>query len=256
MESAMDAVAIIPARYGSTRFPGKPLIDLEGLPMICRVVRRVRKARLVSRVIVATDDERIADAVLQDGGEAVLTPSDLPSGSDRVFYASRNIDCGILANVQGDEPLIDPRQVDQAVRLLLDDGRAEVGTLVRKMTDPGQIQNPNVVKVVLDTDGRALYFSRSPIPFLRDCVPGVPCTETHTYFSHIGLYVYRKSFLKRYVKWKQTPLEKAERLEQLRILENGTAIKTAATEFESVCVDTPGDAEKVRSLIRSGKYTD
>jgi len=251
----MDAVAIIPARYSSSRFPGKPLIDLEGLPMICRVVRRVRKARLVSRVIVATDDARIADAVREDGGEAVMTPSDLPSGSDRVFYASRDIDCGILANVQGDEPLIDPRQVDQAVRLLLEDSSAEVGTLVRKLTDPEQIQNPNVVKVVLDSDGHALYFSRSPIPFLRDGhrVPGI---GDPPYFSHIGLYVYRKSFLGRYSEWKQTPLEKAESLEQLRILENGADIKTAVTEYESVCVDTPGDAERVRSIIRSGKYAD
>jgi len=255
MEPGMDVVAIIPARYGSSRFPGKPLIDLEGLPMICRVARRVRKARLVSRVIVATDDARIADAVQEDGGQAVMTPSDLPSGSDRIFYASRDIDCGILVNVQGDEPLIDPRQVDQAVRLLLEDSRAEVGTLVRRMTDPGQIQNPNVVKVVLDREGHALYFSRSPIPFLRDGFPGTD-TGNPPFFCHIGLYVYRKSFLERYGKWKQTPLEKAECLEQLRILENGADIKTAVTEYESVCVDTPGDAERVRSLIRSGKYTD
>ncbi|MBN1892855.1 3-deoxy-manno-octulosonate cytidylyltransferase [bacterium] len=252
----MDVVAIIPARYGSSRFPGKPLIDLEGVPMICRVVRRVRKARLVSRVIVATDDERISDAVRKDGGEAVMTPPGLPSGSDRVFFAARDMDCDILANVQGDEPLIDPRQVDQAVRLLLDDSEAEVGTLVRKMTDTTRILNPNTVKVVLDKDGRALYFSRSPIPFFRDAVPGGPQTDHPVYYMHIGLYVYRKSFLARYAQWEQTPLERAERLEQLRILENGASIRTAETAYESICVDTPADAEQVRSMIRSGKEKD
>jgi 3-deoxy-manno-octulosonate cytidylyltransferase (CMP-KDO synthetase) len=245
MKSGEHIVAVIPARYGSTRLPGKPLIDLCGKPMIQRVYERTYQARLVDRVIVATDDERIAAVVRQFGGEAVMTPSDLRSGSDRSAFAVRRIpEASIVVNVQGDEPLIEPKMIDEAVQPLLDDAGILAGTLVRHTESAEELLNPNIVKAVLDAEGFALYFSRSPIPHNRDG------RHSYPFFKHIGLYVFRREFLLQFCEWPETPLERMEKLEQLRILEHGCKIKATVTEYDSVPVDTPEDVEKVCRLLK------
>lgn len=238
-------VAIIPARYGSTRLPAKPLVDLAGKPMIQHVYERTKKAKLIDRVIVATDDDRILGVVKRFGGEAMMTPSDLRSGSDRVAYAATNLrQASIIVNVQGDEPLVEPAMIDEAVQPLVDDETIDVGTLVKRIEDDDEMVNPNIVKAVLDNNGLVLYFSRSLIPFNREG------SVDETYYKHIGLYVFRSDFLKIYASLRETPLERAEKLEQLRILEHGYKIKSTVTKFDSIPVDTREDAEKVRAMLQ------
>jgi 3-deoxy-manno-octulosonate cytidylyltransferase (CMP-KDO synthetase) len=244
-----SAIGVIPARYGSSRFPGKPLIDLAGKPMIRHVAERAAKARSLGRVIVATDDERIYEAATASGVEALMTPSDVPSGTDRTALVAEKMDAEIFVNIQGDEPLIEPDEIDSVVGILLDDPRADAGTLVKKLDRLEDLVSPHTAKVVLDQAGYALYFSRNPIPHLRDVEDPEAGIRGHVYWKHIGIYSYRREFLLQYSRWGPTPLERAEKLEQLRILEKGHKIKTAETRFESVCVDTPEDAERVRSLL-------
>lgn len=240
-----QVVAIIPARYGSIRLPGKPLIDLCGKPMIQHVVEQTRQAKYVEQIIVATDDDRIANAVRNFGGNAIMTPSELRSGSDRIAYVARTLDsAAIIVNVQGDEPLIDPTMIDEAVSPLLADTTIEVGTLARRIDAQADIHNPGVVKVVVDAQGFALYFSRSPIPFVRD-----GSSEDYPMLQHIGLYVFRRDFLMQYSSWPESSLEQAEKLEQLRILENGHRIKVALTRLSSIPVDTAEDVETVRRIL-------
>jgi 3-deoxy-manno-octulosonate cytidylyltransferase (CMP-KDO synthetase) len=242
-------VAVIPARYGSTRFPAKPLAEIAGKPMIRHVYERASQAHLVTRVVVATDDERIASVVMGFGGQAVMTPVAMRTGTDRVAYVARSLaGARIIVNVQGDEPLIEPAMIDEAVGILQDDESVSVGTLVKTISDAADLTNPNVVKVVLDAKGSCLYFSRSPIPFGRDVDEGAWLGH-HIYYKHIGLYVFRRSFLLGYPDMQQTPLERAEKLEQLRILEHGERIRAAVTTHESIPVDTIEDLERVRSLI-------
>lgn len=244
-------IVIIPARFGSERLPGKPLAQLAGRPMIQHVVERARQSRLVHDVIVATDDTRIADAVGAFGGTAVMTPTDITSGTDRIaFVASTIPDATIVVNVQGDEPLIEPALIDDTIRPLHEDPAVMVATPVRAIVDQADLVNPAVPKVVLDRNGNCLYFSRSPIPFLRD-VPPSEWTSRHEYYKHIGLYVFRRDFLLRYADFSQTPLERAEKLEQLRILEHGLPIRGVVTTFDSVPVDTPADLDRVRSIIET-----
>ena len=241
-------VVIIPARFGSTRLPGKPLAEIAGKPMIQHVYERAQRAQLVHDVIVATDDLRIITAVEKFGGRAVITPPDAPSGSDRIAHvASRLPDAEIIVNVQGDEPFLPPAMIDEAIRPLHADPQVRVGTLARRIEDAVTLQDPAVVKVVLDSNGNALYFSRSPIPFGRDMtmtelLAGIPV------YRHIGLYVYRREFLLHYTRLAQTPLEQAEKLEQLRILEHGYPIRVAVTTHHSIAVDTPSDLERARAL--------
>jgi 3-deoxy-manno-octulosonate cytidylyltransferase (CMP-KDO synthetase) len=243
-------VAIIPARYGSTRLPGKPLINLAGKSMVQHIYERTRRARLVKRVLVATDDHRVVDAVQQFGGEAVMTPSALASGSDRVaFVANSLIDATIIANVQGDEPLLEPEMIDQAIQVLIDDPTADVGTLVKWSESAEEFLNPNVVKVVLDQRRFALYFSRAPIPFHRDG------RAFDGFYKHIGLYVYRREFLLTYASLPETDLERYERLEQLRILQHGFKIKVAVTDHDSIPVDTPDDVERVSARLEASIRT-
>lgn len=244
-----QVVAIIPSRYGSTRLPAKPLVDLCGAPMVQRVVEQARKARLVDRVIVATDHDAIAAVVRGFGGEAVMTSPDLPSGSDRIAAVAKGITADIIVNVQGDEPLVDPEMIDQAIEPLLSDASILSGTVVRPISDAEDITNPNVVKAVLDAQGFALYFSRSPIPFLRDADPSAWHTR-HRYYKHFGLYVYRRPFLLEYASWPPTPLELSEKLEQLRILERGHRMKAAITAHDSIPVDTAADADRVRAILQ------
>ena len=236
----MSVLAIIPARYASTRFPGKPLAAIAGKPMIQHVYERTLKADSVSRVIVATDDERIRAAVVDFGGEVVMTRADHPSGTDRLAEVAAGLDADLIVNVQGDEPLIDPLMIDQAVKPLLADPTIEMGTLKSLIKDEEDYLNPNIVKVVTDRDGFALYFSRSPMPYLREAdFASVPL------FKHVGLYVYRRDFLLKYPHLSETDLEKAEKLEQLRALEHGYRIYVATTDCESIGVDVPADLEKV-----------
>jgi 3-deoxy-manno-octulosonate cytidylyltransferase (CMP-KDO synthetase) len=252
MTSNPNTVGIIPARYASTRLPVKPLVDLCGKPMIQHVFERAASARLVSRIIVATDHEDIVAAVRRFGGEAVMTPSDMRSGSDRVACVARRLsDAEIIINIQGDEPLLAPEMMDQTVRPLLDDSSVLVTTPIKRITSMEDVTNPSVVKVVVDTNGDALYFSRSPIPHCRD---GAGSREgehevRQEYFKHIGVYAFRRDFLLEFASWDESVLERAERLEQLRILERGYRIRTVETEFDCVSVDTPSDAERVRQIM-------
>ena len=241
-------VAIIPARYDSSRLPGKPLADIGGTPMIVRVMRRAALATLVDDVLVATDDQRIADAVTAHGGKAVMTPAGIASGSDRIALAARSMaGVEIIVNIQGDEPLIPPAMIDEAIAPLLRDQGINVGTLVRRITTVAELQNPGIPKVTLDARGRCLYFSRSPIPYGRDCGPEELIARWPVY-RHIGLYVFRREFLLAFAAMPPTPLERAEKLEQLRILEHGHAIYAVVTEHDSIAVDTPDDLERVRRL--------
>ncbi len=242
-------VAVIPARYASNRLPGKPLADINGKPMIQHVVERARMAQRVDDVIVATDDQRIMDAVQAFGGTAVMTPADCPSGSDRIALVARGLaGTEIIVNVQGDEPVIPPSMIDEAVAPLLADPSLPVGTLVTRLRTAEELLDPNTVKAVLDSRGRCLYFSRSPIPYGRDLTPAA-LLERCPVYRHIGMYVYRRDFLMQYADLEQTPLEQAEKLEQLRILEHGYAIHAAVTTGTSIAVDTPADLDRVRALI-------
>ena len=248
----MRAVAIIPARYNAQRLPAKPLADIGGKPMIQHVFEQASKARRVSKVIVATDDERIAVAVKAFGGDVVMTSPDLQSGTDRVAAAAKTLaNADIVVNVQGDEPLIEPEMIDEAVAVVAD-GTAQVGTLVKQINREADLFNPNIVKVAMGKDGNCLYFSRSPIPFGRD-KPQHEWLNLQAYYKHIGLYVFRREFLLRYTTLEQTPLERTEKLEQLRILEHGYAISAAVTTYDSIPVDTADDLEIVRNLY-AGKH--
>ena len=234
------AIAIIPARFNSTRLPGKPIAEINGKTLIEHVYRRVQQATLVSRIVVATDDERIADAVGRFGGTAVMTRNDHDSGTDRLAEAAQDLhDDTLIVNIQGDEPMLEPADIDQAItaaRL----GDAEIITLMTKL-DPSKTADPNRVKVVTDRRGLALYFSRSIIPCGGTC------------FLHLGLYVYRVGFLKMFSKLPSAPLERAERLEQLRALEHGYRIRVVEVESESWGIDTPEDLERFRNFLAGGQ---
>ena len=253
----MKVVAVIPARYGSTRFEGKPLADILGKPMIQHVYEGVSQSKLIEDIVVATDDERIVEAVLAFGGKAIMTSADHPTGSDRVAEVAQKLKSEIIVNVQGDEPLIKGRMIDKAIRPLLTDETLLMSTLMTKIEEVTDWLNPNVVKVAVDQKGHALYFSRSPIPFPRDLnferllsarSGGKRIVLKHV-FKHLGVYVYRRKFLLRFTKMKPTPLEELEKLEQLRVLENGYRIKLSAVNYEPFSVDTPEDLQKVVAFL-------
>ncbi|MBI4535943.1 MAG: 3-deoxy-manno-octulosonate cytidylyltransferase [Ignavibacteriae bacterium] len=244
-------VVVIPARYNSQRLPAKALATIGGKPMIQRVYERALGAHGISRVLVATDDQRIASVVRAFGGEALMTPSSLLSGTDRVAFAAQSIeDAEIIVNVQGDEPLLAPEMIDQGVELLTKNDTA--GTLVRCIDSHEELMSPNVVKVVLDREGYCLYFSRSTVPFCRDHAQD-DWKHHHTYYKHIGLYIFRRSFLLRFAGLTPGPLERSEKLEQLRILEHGFRIKAAITAYDSIPVDTPEDLDRVRRILQSNQ---
>ena len=242
-------VAIIPARFGSHRLPGKPLADICGKPMIQHVYERAAQARTLDWCLVATDDERIASAVRSFGGHVVLTPENLQTGTDRVAFVARSLpNAGIIVNVQGDEPLLQPAMIDEAVRCVTSHAEVVAGTLVREIVNNDDLSNSGIVKVVLDGESNCMYFSRSAIPFARNG-KNDGWLAHHRYYKHIGLYVYRREFLLRLSEMSQTPLELTEQLEQLRILEHGYRIRAAVTQFDSVPVDTGEDLEQVRNLV-------
>jgi 3-deoxy-manno-octulosonate cytidylyltransferase (CMP-KDO synthetase) len=239
----MKAVCIIPARYASTRLPGKPLLDICGQPMIRRVVDQVKKAMLIDRVIVATDDKRIAAVVADFGGEAWMTRDDHPTGTDRLAEVAKALpDSSLILNVQGDEPLIPPQSLDSLIAAFSADDALQMATLVTQLTAE-EANNPSVVKVVGTLDHHALYFSRSLIPYARN--PG----QQSTAYKHIGVYAYRRDFLLRYALLAPTPLEITESLEQLRALEHGYRIRLVETPISSLGVDTPEDLTRVRQII-------
>jgi 3-deoxy-manno-octulosonate cytidylyltransferase (CMP-KDO synthetase) len=251
-----EAVAIIPARYSSTRLPGKPLLPLAGIPLVMHVVKRASHARLVSRVIVATDDERIVEAVRAHGGEARMTSSAHASGTDRVAEVAAGLDCELIVNVQGDEPLIEPSTIDAAIEPLIADSRLQISTTSEPLATAEDVFNASVVKVVTDASGAALYFSRSPIPHVS-AAAGLTLEESlaadlsllTNYRKHSGLYAYRAGFLQQFARMRPSPLECLEALEQLRALENGFEIRVVRVEHRSVGVDTRQDYERVKRLI-------
>jgi 3-deoxy-manno-octulosonate cytidylyltransferase (CMP-KDO synthetase) len=254
----MKVYGIIPSRFGSSRFPGKPLAILAGKPLVAWVVEAVKKAKGLDEVLVATDDERIVKAVEEYGGKAVMTPSELPSGTDRIACAARNFlgadfaDDDILVNIQGDEPLIDPALVEQLASKLKDDLRWSMATAVTPIKNASDFAAKTVVKVVLDRDDGALYFSRAPIPCDRDNEPDfslAPSAPQSLYVRHLGIYAYRGAFLKKYIAEPPCSLEKTEKLEQLRALWMGAKIAVVRTEDEGVGVDTPEDAERVAAIL-------
>ncbi len=253
----MQIVAIIPARYGSTRFPGKALADLGGKPMIQHVYERTLQASLVSRAIVATDDQRIFDAIRQAGGEAIMTAATHETGTDRLAEVAQGLEADLIVNVQGDEPLIVPAMIDQAIEPFLQDPALKMGTLKSRVRCLHDFLSPNVVKVITDNNGYALYFSRSPLPFFRDRWQDLKddafASGKLLCYKHVGLYVYQRDFLLAFAAMPQTFLELAEKLEQLRALEQGIRIRVVETNFESLGVDTPEDLVKARErMLKQG----
>lgn len=251
----MKITAVIPARYASTRFEGKAVADIMGKPMVQHVYERVARAGLVSEVIIATDDERIAAAVRAFGGRVEMTSREHATGTDRIAEVAGRLDSDIIVNVQGDEPLIEPAMIDETIRPLMEDPAIVMSTLKSRIKNLHDFLSPNVVKVVTDWEGFALYFSRSPIPNFRDKWNDLKDEKFASgrllSYKHVGLYVYRREFLLQYAQMSPTYLELAEKLEQLRALENGYKIKVVETEHESIGVDTPADLEKVLETLRS-----
>jgi len=240
----MTSAVIIPARYDSTRFPGKPLYPLKGMPLIQHVYENSKRSRFASEVIVATDSETIFEKVLGFGGKAVMTGEKHLSGTDRIAEVAAGTEYDIIVNVQGDEPLIRPEMIDDVITLL-DDKRASIGTLVSKIKQQEEIADPNIVKALFDREGFALYFSRAAIPFrARHSEISSP-----DYYKHVGIYSYRREELIAFASMKQTRLEQTEKLEQLRALENGLKIKVRETFFETYGVDTPEDLERVEKWL-------
>jgi 3-deoxy-manno-octulosonate cytidylyltransferase (CMP-KDO synthetase) len=242
-QAALHAVGVIPSRFGSTRFPGKPLALIAGRPMIERVHGRAREARRLDRLIVATDDDRIMRAVEGFGGEAMLTSGDHATGTDRLFEVARRVPADLYVNIQGDEPLLDPADIDAMIVCLDSEPAVEVATLAEPLREPREMEDPNVVKVVTDAAGRALYFSRAPIPYPRD--PAAPIDRRR----HVGLYAYRAATLREFAAWPAGTLERVEGLEQLRILERGRAIRVLPARGRYQAVDTRDDVLKVEQTL-------
>ncbi len=253
-KKAMNILGVIPARYASTRFPGKPLALVAGKPMIQCVYERAQRSAMLTDLFVATDDERIVTAVEAFGGKVMMTRPEHQSGSDRIAEVAQQIrpHPDLVVNIQGDEPLIDPAAIDIAINVLLADDEAEVSTLVRPISTLEELENPNVVKVVLAQDHTALYFSRSPIPYCRDCAGHADWLNRHQYLKHLGVYVYRHETLLAFVSWPPGRLERVEHLEQLRLLERGVRIHAARTEYEGRSVDTPADLEALNRDLMMG----
>jgi 3-deoxy-manno-octulosonate cytidylyltransferase (CMP-KDO synthetase) len=236
----MKTLAVIPARYASTRLPGKPLIEIGGVPLVLHVLAQLRRCATVDRIIVAADDERTAHTVIRHGGECMLTPCDLASGGDRVAWVSERIPSEIVLNVQVDDPLVGPDMIDPLSQAL-SDGETVLALLAKRIEKDDEIESPNIVKTVFDKNGKALYFSRSPIPYPRN--PGA------VYYKHIGPYAWKRDFLLEFFRWEQTPLEKAESLEMLRVLENGFPIRCIQVERDTIEIDTPDDVSALEAFL-------
>jgi 3-deoxy-manno-octulosonate cytidylyltransferase (CMP-KDO synthetase) len=255
----MKKIIVIPARCASTRLPGKPLIDIGGKSLLQRVYEGACGSRLSDGALIATDDERIKKAALAFGAEVIMTDPALPSGTDRVFAAIQDKEASLVVNLQGDEPFVEPSMIDQLFSAM-DEGSVEMATLCCPIADECEYRDPNTVKVVIDHAGFALYFSRSPIPYFRTPNSGDPQAATPTpdsglltpdcSYKHIGIYGFTRSFLEQFVAMPKSPLEVAESLEQLRVLENGYKIKVIVTGYNGFGIDTPDDLERARQLLR------
>ena len=245
----MRTMGVIPARYGSTRFPAKVLSCIDGKPLIRHVWEKAMQAKELDEVLIACDHPDVLRAAQLFKAKAVMTDPGHPSGSDRIAEAVKDLRVDIIVNIQGDEPFIDARTIDSLALLLKKDPQTMVGTVIKEITDDADDVNPNVVKCVVDDQGFALYFSRSPIPYFRNKNAG-----TRKY-KHLGLYAYRKDFLMKFKDWPKGALESAEELEQLRILERGIKIKTTVTQYESMAVDTPQDLQKAISWLEKSRLT-
>lgn len=240
-------IGIIPARFASTRLMGKPLADIGGKPMLQHTYESAKTSKLLDDIIVATDDDKVFDSVRRFGGKVVMTPKDIMTGSDRIAYVTETLPgADIIVNIQGDEPFIQGRMIDEAIEPLFFDPSVNVSTLAKKITLVEELNDPSIPKVVFDYNNFALYFSRSPIPYVRDAASDLDSINMADIYKHIGLYVYRRESLFKFTKLAQTDLEKIEKLEQLRMLENGFNIKIVVTEYESMSVDTPEDLQKAR----------
>jgi 3-deoxy-manno-octulosonate cytidylyltransferase (CMP-KDO synthetase) len=244
--SAAEIIIVIPARYRSTRLPGKPLIPLAGTSMVQRVYERAKLSKLATRVIVATDDDRILKAVENFGGESRMTRSEHRTGTERVAEVAAHTDGQVFVNVQGDEPLLNPEVIDAAIAALLEEPAASIATVATPIKLPADIMDPNVVKTVLDFEDHALYFSRAPIPWVRDTGNNIEVRH----LKHLGLYAFQREALLEYPTLPQGTLEKIEQLEQLRWLENGWRIRVAEVEHDSISVDVPEDVAKVEKLLQ------
>lgn len=244
----MSVVAVVPARYASTRFPGKMLAELGGEPLVLRTARQAEKVSSVDRVLVATDDRRIYDVVTQAGIEVCMTRADHPSGTDRIAEAVNGMEAELVVNVQGDEPFLDPEVVDRLVERMRAGDRPDMGSACTPILDERELNDPSVVKVVRDVQGRALYFSRSVIPHSRDENPAVGIGK-RIYFRHLGLYAYRPSFLQAWKALPPHPLEQIEKLEQLRALANGFRIALIETEQTAPGIDTPEDLQQAEAYL-------
>src|SRR4030088_626450 len=244
--SPTDVVIVIPSRYGSTRLPGKPLVSLAGTTMIQRVYERAKLSKLATRVIVATDDARIIKGVEGFGGEARMTRTEHRTGTERVAEVAAREEGDVFVNVQGDEPLLDPHAIDVAVNSLLEEPQASISTVATPIKTPADIMDPNVVKAVLDFDGNAIYFSRAPIPWVRDTASKIQVRH----LKHLGLYVFQREALLEYPTLPQGELERIEQLEQLRWVENGTKIRVAEVAHDAVSVDVPADIARVEKLLQ------
>lgn len=240
-------VGIIPARFASSRLLGKPLADIGGKPMIQHTYESTLKAKLLHEVIIAVDDEKIAQVVRSFGARVIVTPKDIATGSDRIAYVARNLPYAeIIVNIQGDEPFIEGKMIDQAIEPLFFDKSVDVATLAKRITSVEELKAPSVAKVVFDYNNFALYFSRSPIPYVREAKSNIERISLAEIYKHIGLYVFRRESLFKFTSLPPTDLEQIEKLEQLRMLENGMKIKIVVTDYESISVDTPEDLDRAR----------
>lgn len=249
-EKIPTIIGVIPARFASTRLMGKPLADIGGKPMMQHTYESALKSKLLHKVILAVDDEKVFQVARNFGAEVMLTPKDIPTGSDRIALVARKYDnAEIFVNIQGDEPFISGVMIDQAIEPLLFDKTVSVSTLARKIETLEELKSPSVVKVVFDYKNFAMYFSRSPIPFVRDATNKDEILEKTDIYKHIGLYVYRREYLLKFTQLAPTDLENIEKLEQLRMLENGFRIKIVVTELDSFSVDTPEDLDRARRIF-------
>ncbi|MFC2102942.1 3-deoxy-manno-octulosonate cytidylyltransferase [Bacteroidota bacterium] len=250
-------IGIIPARFASTRLMGKPLADIGGKPLIQHTYENASNSKLLKKIIIAVDDEKVREVCQKFGAEVVMTAKEFASGSDRVSYvANKKKKAEIIVNIQGDEPFISGNMIDEAIEPLLFDKDVNISTLAKRIETLDELQSPDIVKVVFDYNNYAMYFSRSPIPHVRDTVLLDNKIEKNEFYKHIGLYVYRRDHLIKFTKLTPTDLEKTEKLEQLRMLENGLKIKIVVTGFESIGVDTPEDLKRARAYykrMKSGK---
>ncbi|MCQ9206758.1 MAG: 3-deoxy-manno-octulosonate cytidylyltransferase [Omnitrophica bacterium] len=262
----MKAIGVIPARWNASRFEGKVLADISGKPMIQRVWERAREARTLDDLVIATDSEKVIKVAEAFGAKAVYTSKDQPSGTDRIAEVINPLDVEIVVNIQGDEPLIHYSMIDGLVNMLSEEKTLGMATVIKKVSKEKELLNPNVVKVVIDKDGYALYFSRSPIPYVRGENKHHSIFDVHYWFSthsfrpehqdyykHLGIYAYTKDFLFTYTNLPKSKLETAEKLEQLRALESGYKIKTLESEYDTIGVDTPEDLKKVEEILRMNK---